>query len=193
MTPRPEPVSPAAAAREARLAAAVLPPRIVLTGFMGTGKTTVGLRLAQALKRPFVDLDRVIEAAEGMPVAEIFARRGEAAFRALEAREAGRVARLPQTVIATGGGALLHEACREKLLGDGARAFVLTASAEALAARLAPTRAGRPLLAGGDLRLRIDALLAERAVRYAPLGEAVDTTDLSPDDVVSALIERLGG
>src|SRR5262245_27542227 len=99
--------------RAAILAAIPLPPRIVLTGFMGTGKSAVGLKLAHALQRPFVDLDRVIESAEGMTVAEIFARRGEEAFREAGAREAGRIARLPQTVVATGGGALLREPCRE--------------------------------------------------------------------------------
>lgn len=185
---------PAAGSPEADAAAEApgLPPRIVLTGFMGVGKTAVGLGLARALHRPFVDLDRVIEAAEGMKVAEIFARRGEAAFRALEAREAGRVARLPRTVIATGGGALLNDACRGRLLGDGARVFVLTASADALASRLAPTRAARPLLTGGDLRDRISGLLDERAPCYATLGEEVDTTDRSVEEVVADIVARLG-
>jgi len=177
---------------DAPVMGAAYPPRIVLAGFMGTGKSTVGLRLAQALKRPFVDLDRVIEAAEGAPVAEIFARRGEEAFRALEAREAGRIARLPQTVIATGGGALLHDACRERLVGDGSRVFVLTASPDALVARLSKTAAARPLLAGGDLRERIGALLAERDARYASLGESIDTTDRTPDEVVAEIVQRLG-
>jgi shikimate kinase len=160
---------------------------------MGTGKTAIGLALSRVVKRPFVDLDRVIESSEGCSVAEIFARGGEEAFRALEAREAARVARLPGTVIATGGGTLLFDAARDALLGDGARVFVLTASADALEKRLAPIRAQRPLLAGGgDLRARIEALLAERAARYASLGETIDTSERAVPDVVAEILARLG-
>src|SRR5262245_51131469 len=105
--------------------ATALPARVILSGFMGTGKTAVGLALARAVKRPFVDLDRVIESSAGATIAEIFARQGEDAFREIEAREAARVARLPETVIATGGGTLLFPRSRDALLGDGARVFVL--------------------------------------------------------------------
>ncbi len=169
-----------------------LPGRIILTGFMGTGKTSIGLALARAVKRPFVDLDRVIESSEGKSVAEIFARDGEGGFRAIEAREASRVARLPGTVIATGGGTLLFDPARDALLDDGARVFVLTASTDVLEKRLAPIRAHRPMLAGGDLRERIDALLAERAPRYAALGETIDTSERAVPDVVAEILARLG-
>jgi shikimate kinase len=169
-----------------------LPGRIVLTGFMGTGKTAIGLALARAVKRPFVDLDRVIESSEGRSVAEIFARDGEEGFRAIEAREASRVARLPGTVIATGGGTLLFDPARDALLGDGTRVFVLTSSTDVLEKRLGPIRAHRPMLAGGDLRERIEALLAERAPRYASLGETVDTSERAVADVVAEILVRLG-
>lgn len=169
----------------------VLPDRIVITGFMGTGKSTVGRRLAEIVKRPFFDLDRVIESAEGTSVSEIIARRGEEAFRALESREAARIARLPKTVIATGGGTLLSEQNRARLISSDTRVFVLTAPVDEIMERLAHERGTRPLLAGDDPRERVTALLAERAPVYATLGEAIDTTGLSIDQTARAILARI--
>lgn len=92
--------------------------RIFLTGFMGSGKTTVGELLAARLDLPFVDLDQVIEAENGCPITEIFARGGEALFRRVEHETLAAVAAGPPAVVATGGGTptveknlrLLHEA-----------------------------------------------------------------------------------
>ena len=83
--------------------------RIFLTGFMGSGKTTVGRRLAERLELPFVDLDEEIERRAGMAVREIFERQGEPAFRALEAEALRQVLALPDVVVATGGGTMAFE------------------------------------------------------------------------------------
>jgi shikimate kinase len=171
--------------------AIALPSRIVLTGFMGAGKSAVGRRLAEIVRRPFIDLDRAIESAEGTKVAEIINRRGEAAFRAIERREAARVARLPNTIVATGGGTLLDKENRDPLLAGDARVIVLTASLEELVRRLAADPAARPLLGGADLRERVAALFAERAPAYAALGEVVDTTGKTVEESVREVLGRI--
>src|SRR5437588_6883468 len=92
--------------------------RIVLTGFMGSGKSTVGPLLARRLGWDFVDADDVIEAEAGMPIAEIFARHGEAAFRAREHAAIARLAAQDSLVLALGGGAIETTAIRETLLNS---------------------------------------------------------------------------
>ncbi|MEA2506694.1 MAG: shikimate kinase, partial [Actinomycetota bacterium] len=84
-------------------------PRLIVTGFMGTGKTEAGREAARLLSLPFVDLDLVVEAREGISISEIFARDGEAHFRALEKRAMTDAVRLSGVVIATGGAAVLQE------------------------------------------------------------------------------------
>lgn len=168
-----------------------LPDRILLAGFMGTGKSSVGRRLAEIVKRPFVDLDRVIESSAGMPVAEIITRRGEPAFRAVEAREAARVARLPGTIVAAGGGTLLDDESRAHLLAGDTRVFVLTASLDEIVRRVAQSQGTRPLLAGGEPERRIAALLAERREHYASLGEAIDTTGRSVEETAREIVARI--
>jgi len=168
-----------------------LPDRIVLAGFMGTGKSSVGRRLAEIVKRPFFDLDRVIESGAGMPVAEIITRRGEPAFRAIEAREASRVARLPGTVVAAGGGTLLAEENRAHLLAGDTRVFVLTAAIDEIVRRVARGHGTRPLIAGSEPSQRIAALLAERREHYASLGEEIDTTGKTVEEVAREVIARI--
>ncbi len=92
------------------------PRRIVLTGFMGSGKTTVGPLLAARLGWSFLDVDDVIEAEAGTTIAEIFARHGEAAFRKQEQETIARLAAGDSLVLALGGGAIEHEATRALLL-----------------------------------------------------------------------------
>jgi len=172
--------------------------RVVLTGFMGTGKTAVGQRVAERLGRTFVDTDALVERRAGRAVREIFATDGEAAFRDREREAVAEACSLGDVVVATGGGALVDERNFARL-ADGGFMVCLTAAPEAIARRVRATAADRPLLGGrAGLTARIRELLAARAPVYARIGFAVDTTgrtvDQVADDVIAALsaAERAG-
>lgn len=158
-----------------------LPARhIVLTGFMGTGKSTVARYVAARAQRPFVDMDQVIETRSGQPIHRIFAEQGEAVFRALEAALLQELAAQDGLVIATGGGTLVDPANRAAL-GSRAVVICLQASIYELQRRLADSADGvRPLLAGEDAAQRIHSLLAARLPAYAKIPLQLDTTGLSP-------------
>lgn len=164
-------------------------PHLVLVGLMGTGKSTVGAACAQALGRPFVDTDDLVAVAAGASVEEIFATQGEAAFRAYErAAVAEACERAEPTVIACGGGVVLDPANRDRLRRAG-HVVLLTASPEALAARVGRGR-GRPLLAG-DAEGTLERLGRERAEAYAAAAEVtVDTTGRSIAEVTGAVLDE---
>ncbi|HSM73370.1 MAG TPA: shikimate kinase [Desulfobacterales bacterium] len=160
---------------------------IILTGFMATGKTTVGKRLAAQLGYRFVDTDRLIEARSGMTVPEIFERRGEAAFRALEAEVARELGARRGLVIATGG-RLMLDAANAAALGRQGRVFCLVASAEEISARVAADPGvARPMLAGPDLMARLLALIREREGGYRQFAQ-IDTTGKTPAQVTAELL-----
>jgi shikimate kinase len=165
------------------------PPNVVLTGFMGTGKTTVGRLLADLLGYEFVDTDEVIER-RYRPIETLFAERGEDAFRAIEREVAADLAGERGRVISTGGRMMLDDEIAASL-GSGARVFCLVASADTIAARVlsgdAPTR---PLLTGPDPRRRIAELLAQRNAGYARF-EQVSTDSRTAADVAQDLRDRL--
>ena len=168
--------------------------RIVLTGFMGTGKTVVGRLLARRLEVEFIDLDEAIEARAGEPVRRIFEARGEATFRKFESAElSAHLSRPESFVLATGGGALLDSA-NASLALEFARVFRLSASVATLADRLA--QAGdRPMLdrpAGVDLATHISTLAAEREPSYRRAGISLSTENRSPGEVADALLAFLG-
>jgi shikimate kinase len=160
---------------------------VVLTGFMGTGKTTVGRLLADLLDYEFVDTDQLIEQRHGA-IETIFRERGESASRALERDLATELARRDRLVISTGGRMLLDPAIATTLEAHG-RVFCLTASADTIAARVlnGPVR---PLLAGPDPLDRIRELLAERAAGYAAF-EQVPTDHRTAADIAHELAARL--
>ena len=162
-------------------------PNLVLTGFMGTGKTTVGRLLADLLGYEFVDTDEVIEQRHG-PIETIFRERGEGAFRTIEREVAAELAGADRCVISTGGGMMLDPVIAETL-GTGARVFCLVASPDTIVARVM-TGPARPLLAGADPRARIAELLASRAAGYAAF-EQVSTDSLTAADVAYDLLDRL--
>ena len=167
--------------------------QVILTGFMATGKSEVGRRLARRLGRPFVDLDKLVEAAAGKTVAAIFAAEGEARFRELERGAVEEACRVPDAVIATGGGTLLDAENRRRLASAGP-IVCLSAAPEEIVRRIG-NAASRPLLAdanGGDRLARIRTLLAERAPVYALATHAVETGGVPVDEVVErvcALVE----
>lgn len=160
---------------------------VVLTGMMGTGKTSVGKRLAARLGAPFVDTDDLVEQAAGRSVAAIFAADGEAAFRAAERRAIAAALATPRAVVATGGGAIV-DPDNLAALRAAAPIVCLTARPDVILRRARGAGPTRPLLQGDDPAGRIAALLAERAPAYAQADLTVDTSQRPLDDVVAALL-----
>lgn len=160
---------------------------LVLAGFMGTGKTSVGRAAALALGLGFLDLDDAIAQQAGNSVAQIFTAEGEAGFRARERAALREAATLSGTVIATGGGAPLQRASFAPLAASGL-VVLLTADPDELARRLGDAHE-RPLLRG-DVRARIGELLDARRTEYDRLGPPVITTARDVDDVTREVVER---
>ena len=153
--------------------------KVLLTGFMGSGKTTVGRRLAERLDLPFYDLDQMIEEQAGRCVREIFETDGEEEFRRLERSALEAVLELPRAVVATGGGTLVDRENLERSRGCAVSVW-LDAPIEVIESRLDESqRHARPLLrepaAARDLlRDRVPAY-SEANVRLAvEAGESVD-------------------
>lgn len=162
---------------------------IFVIGFMGTGKSTVGLLLAAKLERRFVDLDAVIEEEAHMTVGEIFFNEREAGFRAREAAALRRVAAQGPQVIAVGGGAPAHGDNLDFMLHAG-KVVCLTASVDELVRRIGDPET-RPLLAGKDVRGEIERLLAQRQSFYARAHVTVDTNGVVPSQVTRTIAEAL--
>jgi shikimate kinase len=158
---------------------------IILSGFMGTGKSSVGRQLAAVLGYDFVDLDSLIEAEAGISITRIFATQGEGRFRGLETRMVERLSERTGCVIATGGGAILNPRNLAALKRHGIL-ITLTAAPETILARLGGGD-DRPMLWGPDRRARVLELLAERAPAYANADLTVDTTTRTVDEVVGHL------
>ena len=162
---------------------------VVLTGFMATGKSTIGRMLADALGYEWVDTDAAIEAEHG-PVVEIFSANGEEVFRQMERDLATELANRQGVVISTGGGMMLDPATAASLGGSG-RVFCLTAAPEEILARVeAQDKPPRPLLSGDDPAARIAGLLAERAEVYFRF-EQVATDGRTFAEIVADLVTRL--
>ena len=160
-----------------------VPPRILLIGMMGAGKTTVGRALAERLGWSYADVDDLVERRTGRTVPELFAERGEVAFRAEETAALVALAggRQP-TVISVGGGAVLADANR-RVLRDVGFVIWLRASVETLARRVGKGE-GRPLLTGDPAEL-LGRLLRQRVSLYEDTAHAVvDVDDLALDEVV---------
>ena len=165
---------------------------ITLTGFMGSGKTTVGEVLADFLGCPFYDLDALVVKKAGRSIPEIFADGGETAFRTLEAKVLRQAVEkyAESTAILSLGGGTLGTPASARLVAEKTTCIYLRASVDTLAARLAPEAAGRPLLRGApDLRERIAALLAGREDVYASTAHVtVDTDGLSPEQIADEIV-----
>jgi shikimate kinase len=163
---------------------------VYLTGFMGTGKSTVGPALAKKLRRPFADLDALIVKSAGMSVAEIFARDGEAAFRRHERAALAVAARKGGAVIALGGGTLVDPR-NQRLVAASGTLVRLNCARRELARRLRPQRASRPKLAGGSLDSRLRAFMSARRDAYGEPDLVVSTTRRSPSAAAALIARRL--
>ncbi|MBN1564793.1 MAG: shikimate kinase [Anaerolineae bacterium] len=158
---------------------------IVLAGFMGTGKSTVGRIIAERLGWRLVDTDTIIEARAGKIIADIFAQDGEPAFRALEAVVCTDMAALCHQVIAVGGGALINPAVQATFEAHDL-VVCLTCDLDVIIQRVGddPTR---PLFSVD--REKLSTLLESRAAHYASLPHHVDTTELSPEAAAEEIIQ----
>lgn len=165
---------------------------VVLVGFMASGKTAVGRRVARRLGYTFLDTDHLIEDEIGITIAQLFEEQGEAAFRRLESAVADKLCELENHVISTGGGILTQPGNLERLKLAGLVVF-LNADLEEIIERLQrDTR--RPLVQGGGLREKVTALLTERLPVYQQSDVIIDTKGKSVNkvagDVIHSLVER---
>jgi len=157
---------------------------IVLVGFMGAGKTTVGRLLAAKLGLPFADSDPAIEDRAGKPIRQIFADDGEPAFRALEHQVIAGLLAGPDTVLALGGGAAEHPATRA-LLASVPVAYLRVGYAEAMS-RVGGDK-GRPMLARPD----VTEVYERRQAVYAEVATIiVDTDGRAPEDIALAILQH---
>jgi shikimate kinase len=157
--------------------------KVFLIGFMGSGKTTIGKKLANYLKYEFIDLDKLIESRAGMSIVSYFELHGEGAFRELE-RDILQKTEFPENVIiATGGGAPCFGDNMEWMNKNGLVAY-LSLSPKALASRLEHSKTDRPLirhLKGDELIDFISAKLQDREVFYNQAKFVVSASDLTAE------------
>jgi shikimate kinase len=166
---------------------------LVLIGYRGAGKSTVGRMVAQGLSLPFVDADLEIEARAGRSISAIFSESGEPAFRDWEERTLAELtAEMPGAVLATGGGAILRESNRRRLRDFGFIVW-LTAPPDVLVERLAAdhrTLHGRPALSSAGTLDEIREILEVRTPLYRNLADAVIDTEGQPmNEIVAAILE----
>ena len=163
---------------------------IVLCGFMGCGKTSVGRRAAKLLGRKFCDLDQFIEKAEGMTVAQIFERYGEAGFREREARAVEQTAKEGGMVVASGGGTVLFPRNVELFHRNGSTIVFLDVPLAALQERLKNDKK-RPLLQKPNRRQVIEELYRQRCPQYRAAADLV-VDGGAPAVVVARRVADLG-
>ncbi|BFT73222.1 shikimate kinase [Paenibacillus sp. P36] len=160
---------------------------LVLVGFMGTGKSTVGKKLAERLGWQFQDSDAVLEDEQQTSIADLFRQYGEVHFRTLESKTLESLLAQRGQIVATGGGAVLAEENRACMLRNG---FVvaLKASPETIIHRVSAD-INRPLLQG-NLEERVHTLLEQRKSAYDFAHVMIDTTELTTDQIVDLIIQQ---
>ncbi len=166
---------------------------LTITGFMGTGKSTVGSIFAERLGRPFVDMDERLEAELGKTIAEVFADDGEEVFRLAEARLCQQLAGETGLVIATGGGALVNDENRQ-VLAESGPIVCLTAGIDTVLERVEAFE-DRPLLPGdrAEKRQNIERLLLSRREAYARIPLHVPTDGIDAAAVADRVLDTLAG
>lgn len=160
---------------------------VLLIGFMGAGKSTVARLVSDRLRRPCVDLDRLVQDNDGRPIPQIFHEEGEVAFRERERAALESLSALPPSVVACGGGVVTSDANRATLKALGFVVY-LRITAEETLARVG-TDPGRPLLAGGGGLIAVTALLNARESLYTAVADAViDAVGMTPDAVADRVV-----
>lgn len=161
---------------------------IILTGFMGTGKSAVSKLLAEKLSWQYIDTDEIIEKEQGVPISAIFATKGEPYFREIESAAIRRISALDKVVISCGGGVVLKKENMDELEKNG---FIicLTASPEKIYGRV-KHNTDRPLLKVDNPLQKINELLELRKPFYSRCSLMIDTTDLPVSGVVEKIMER---
>ena len=163
---------------------------IVLTGFMGSGKTSVGKRLSMELKREFIDMDDFIVTKEGMSVNEIFAQKGEAYFREQERELCARFSQPKSKIIATGGGVIKNDE-NMKNLKSGGTVFYFKSTPERIAYNLRFDNT-RPLLAGDNKEEKIKSLMLEREHLYEKYADIIiDVSDIDIEATLNEIKRRI--
>lgn len=165
---------------------------VVLVGFMGSGKSTLGQELAVKVNRVFTDLDKVIESSAGMTIPEIFEKAGESHFRKLESEALEQVLADPEQVIAIGGGAPCngHNIC---LIKEKSISIYLKISVEELFNRLTSSDIPRPLLVGKnnhEIRLFIAELLQSREFFYNQADMILESDRISVEMLLEMIVNR---
>ncbi|MDO9542223.1 MAG: shikimate kinase [Kiritimatiellia bacterium] len=159
---------------------------VILVGFMGTGKTTVGKLLAQQLKKSFIDMDSIIEERAGKSIGQIFEEDGEPRFREMERALVQELAAKTGLVIAAGGGIVLNPDNISDFNRSG-KIICLLASGDEILRRVAGSTA-RPLLEKGDKHQRILALMEKRRPLYEAIPCRVNTSGLTPREVAEIIM-----
>lgn len=177
------------AASDAAIVASLGRRSIVLVGMMGAGKSSVGRKLAGKLALAFVDADNEIETAAGMSIPDIFETRGEAEFRAGEARVIARLLETGPQVLATGGGAFMNPDTRAAIRAKGISVW-LRADFDVLMKRI-KRRSDRPMLKTDDPAVTLRTLIEQRYPVYAEADITVDSRDVLHDVIVDEILDAL--
>ncbi len=169
---------------------------LILTGFMGSGKSSVGKELASLLHRPFIDLDKYIEKQTGLTISEIFEHQGETSFRRLEQQSLKTILAYPPLVLATGGGTIINEDNRRLMQNRGYIVF-LDASRDTIMERTGASHSRPLLLSGGKTisdrfrQQKIKDLLNERRPFYEICHLKILTDNLSVHQVARRILQQL--
>ncbi len=174
---------------------------IFLSGFMGSGKSTIGPRLAKKLGYDFVDIDDVIEKRNGISIASIFTKHGERHFRNMEKQILDEIlSGKERIVVALGGGTLTRKESRE-LIKKGGVLIYLKTDPDVILDRVGRGKTDRPMLlapdgsrlSGRELSIKIRSLLTEREGHYLEAGIVIDTSLKGVSGVVEEITSKLGG
>ncbi len=162
---------------------------IIITGFMGTGKSVVAKELARKLKMEYVDMDQVIEKQQGLTIPDIFTKYGEKYFREQENKLVKELSKKENMVISTGGGTLISSD-NTRILSQKGKMICLYADSQAIYNRV-KRKNNRPLLNGENILDKINHLLKERKKVYDNIKWKIDTTNFTTQEVVDKIINLL--